>query len=89
MSTYHLVLSTVGRLALARNEAERRAMVRAFTRTGGPSLLAFDLVDDHAHSAISSDRPRVLARDLRRAVAKIRPLFLALADKKFQLPTGR
>ncbi len=66
-------VSTVGRLALARSEPERRTLVRAFARAGRERLLAFDLVDDHAHAVISGERPRLVARDLRRSLAAVRP----------------
>lgn len=68
-----MTVSTVGRLALARNEPERRALVRAFARAGRERLLAFGLADDHAHAAISGERPRMVARDLRRSLAVVRP----------------
>jgi hypothetical protein len=75
-----MTVSTVGRLALARSEPERRALVRAFARAGRERLLAFDLVDDHAHAAISGERPRMIARDLRRSLAVVRP------DLEFEAP---
>jgi hypothetical protein len=73
MSTHHMTVSTVGRLTLARSESEQRSLVRAFTRAGRERLLAFDLVDDHAHAAITGERPRMVARDLRRSLAVVRP----------------
>jgi hypothetical protein len=73
MSIHHVTISTVGRLALARSETERRALVRAFAWTGRERLLMFDLVDDHVHAGIRGERPRLIARDLRRALLAKRP----------------
>jgi len=73
MTTYHLALSVAGRLALARDERERRVLVRAFVRASQGRFLAFNLVDDHAHAGLVSPRPRLLARDVRRALAAVRP----------------
>ena len=73
MTIHHMTVSTAGRLSLARNETERRTLVRAFTARGRERLLAFGLVDDHAHAVISTERPRLVARDLRRSLAGVRP----------------
>lgn len=73
MTTQHLSLSVVGRLALARDERERRVLVRTFVRASQGRFLAFGLVDDHAHAGLVGPRPRFLARDVRRALAAVRP----------------
>ena len=73
MTTQHLSLSVAGRLALARDERERRVLVRTFVRASHGRFLAFGLVDDHAHAGLVGPRPRFLARDVRRALAAVRP----------------
>jgi hypothetical protein len=73
MTTHHMTVSTVGRLSLTRNEAERRVLLRAFVAVGRGRLIAFSLVDDHAHAVISAERPNLVARDLRRTIARVRP----------------
>jgi hypothetical protein len=73
MTTHHLTLSVAGRVALARDERERRALVRVFVRASKGRFLAFDMVDDHAHAGLVGPRPRLLARDVRRALAAMRP----------------
>jgi hypothetical protein len=80
MSMHHLTISSVGRLVLARSEAERRALVRALARTGRERLFAFGLADDHAHGGITGERPRMIARDVRRALLAVRP------DLRLQAP---
>ncbi len=80
MAIHHMNVSTVGRLALARDESERRALLRAFVKTGGVRLFGFGLVDEHAHAGLVCDRPRIVCRDLRRALKRIRP------DLEFNAP---
>ena len=72
MSIFHLTISVRGRRALARDELERRVLVRAIARPGR-GLLLFCLVDDHLHAVVRVARPRYLARDIRRAVRALRP----------------
>jgi hypothetical protein len=73
MEIAHYTQSTRSRRPLARDERERRALLRALTRRGGPRLLLFNLVDDHLHQVLSGRRVKVLARDLRRAIGAARP----------------
>ncbi len=73
MEIAHYTQSTRSRRPLARDERERRALLRALTRQGGPRLLLFNLVDDHLHQVLSGRRVKVLARDLRRSIQAARP----------------
>lgn len=69
----HLTLAVRGRQALARTEAERRAVVRALGRVGGSSLLLFNVVDDHLHLVVRDARPAVVGRSIRLALRGLRP----------------
>lgn len=73
MTIYHLTQSVRGRLALARDEAERRILVRELAAAGRERLLVFGLVDDHLHAAIEAERPGYVARDFRRVIRDRRP----------------
>ncbi len=73
MSNYHLTISVRGRSALARDVAERRALVRALARVGGRRLTLFSLVDDHFHAAIRAESPARVGEGLRRVLAAQRP----------------
>jgi len=73
MAIVHYTQATRGRLAIARDESERRRLVSALAWTGGPRLLMFSLVDDHAHLALVGDRLGLLVRDLRWVVRRFRP----------------
>lgn len=48
---------------MARDERERRLLVRRLVRVGGDRLMMFSLVDDHLHGAIRAERPGRLADD--------------------------
>ena len=54
MSNHHLTIAVRGRTALAREETERRRLVRDLARVGGGQLMLFSLVDDHFHGGIRS-----------------------------------
>ncbi len=69
---YHLTLSVRGRRALARDEGERRRLLRTIVRDNRLMLL-FSLVDEHLHSVLRAERPRMVARDIRRAIRTLRP----------------
>lgn len=73
MPLAHYTQSVQGRLSLARDEQERRAVLRAVARIAGRRLLLSSLVDDHLHVALRSPHPRRLARDLRTALKPLRP----------------
>ena len=73
MRIYHLTLAVRGRRALARDEAERRLLMRAIARTCGASLLLPGVADDHLHAVIRTLRPGYLARDLARVLGNRRP----------------
>ena len=49
MGASHVVLSTVGRMPLFADEADRRRALRTIARVLGADLVLFVLVDDHLH----------------------------------------
>ncbi len=73
MKLFHLTLAVRGRLVFARNEAERRRIVREIVRLGGNRLLLFCLVDEHLHTVLGGLRIGYLGRDLRRLLARLQP----------------
>lgn len=73
MNVFHLTFATEGRLALARDEAERRRIVRAIGSVAAGQLLSHGVVDDHLHLGARSPRPRHLARDVRRRLVRLLP----------------
>ncbi len=77
MKIHQMTISERGRLALTRDEGERRALVRALVSVASGRLMFFNLVDDHFHGALKASRPRMLAESLRRVVkARRRDLTL-------------
>ena len=77
MNLAHITMSTVERRALARDESERRTLVRALVRTSGPQLALFNLVDEHLHLLARGERPARIAESVRRVLsAKRRDLKL-------------
>lgn len=79
-TTHHLSLAVRGRRALARDEAQRRALMRSIVATGRARLLLPSLVDDHLHGLARTDQPGYLARDLRKVIRTQRP------DLEFKQP---
>jgi hypothetical protein len=73
MHLTHVTIATVGRLALARDETERRTLVRALASVATRRLLGFGFADDHLHFSARARHPRHLARDVRRRVAAALP----------------
>lgn len=73
MKLVHITIAAAGRRALARNEAERRMLVRELARVGGPRQLLFNLVDEHLHSVGRAEHPRRLADGLHRVLRSRRP----------------
>lgn len=68
MNLVHITIASHGRLALARDETERRALVRDLAGVTGSRLLAFNLVDEHFHSVGRASHPRRLADGLHRVL---------------------
>lgn len=80
----HLTMTSRGRLTIARDEAERRAVVPALARLAGDRLLLFCLADDHVHAVLRRVRQaRLAARDVRLALGRLR------ADLAFESPHVR
>ncbi len=73
MSIHHLTIAVRGRRALARDEGERRVLLRRLVRVGHKRLLLFSLVDDHLHAVLRAVRAGVLADGLRRVLKAHRP----------------
>ena len=73
MSLFQLTLAVRGRLVFARNQAERRRIVREIARLGEGRLLLFCLVDEHLHTVLGGLRIGYLGRDLRRLLARLQP----------------
>jgi hypothetical protein len=73
MSIHHLTIAVRGRLALARDEAERRALVRTLVRIAADRMILFNVLDDHLHAVLRGERARRLAEGLRRALISLRP----------------
>jgi hypothetical protein len=73
MTLHHLTIAVRGRQALARDETERRALVRDLARIAAGRLMVFNLVDDHFHGVPRGERPGVLADSLRRVLRARRP----------------
>ena len=73
MHTFHVTLSSVGRVLLARGVDQLRALVRALTRSCQGRLLMFSLVDDHAHLLPRTNHPGLLGRELVRAARGVVP----------------
>ena len=69
----HLTISVRKRLALARDEAERRAHVRRLARVAGRSLLLFNVVDDHIHLVVRAEQPGLVGRSIRLSLKAARP----------------
>ncbi|MHC4391568.1 MAG: transposase [Planctomycetota bacterium] len=69
----HLTLVIRGRLSIARTETERRRLVHSVTQVGRAQLLAFGVVDDHAHFALRSPWAGVTARSLAHRIRGLRP----------------
>lgn len=72
-TNYHLTIAVRGRRSLARDEAERRALVRALARVGGDRLLLFSLVDDHFHAGLRAEFAGRVGDALRRVLVARRP----------------
>jgi REP element-mobilizing transposase RayT len=72
-TTHHLSLAVRGRRALARDETQRRSLMRSVVATGRERLLLPCLVDDHLHGLARTHQPGYLARDLRRVIRTQRP----------------
>lgn len=73
MTIAHITISSRSRRALARTEAERRALIRALAQVAGEHLLLFNLVDDHLHVVVRGAYPRRIADIVRRVVRARRP----------------
>lgn len=86
MAIHHVTIAVRGRQALARDETERRALVRRLARVASGRLMLFNLVDDHFHAAARDDRPGVVADALRR-VLKARRSDLQLKSAHLE-PVG-
>ena len=71
--TYHVVLTTEGRQAIAVDEDTRRSVVRTLAHVAGKNLVLFNVVDDHAHLVLlgTLDMVRRLRRGL---VLSLRPV---------------
>lgn len=69
MTIHHLTIAVRGRLALARDEAEHRALVRTMARVAADRLVVFNAVDDHVHAGIRDAHPRRLADGIHRAIS--------------------
>ncbi len=65
---------------MARDEAERRALVRGLARVGAGRLLLFCLVDDHLHAVVRAAQAGLLAEGLHRVLRCRR------SDLKFKRP---
>ncbi len=84
---HHISLVTVGRRTLTRDERETRGVVRAVARTCGERLQLFAVVDDHVHLVADVLRPRLLARDVVRAIrCVVRVSRSAVSGIEFQAP---
>lgn len=64
----HIMISTDGDLAMARDETERRQLVRAVVGVAAGRLAVFNLVDQHLHLLARSDWPARLADSVRRVL---------------------
>ncbi len=73
MNLVHITIATEGRRALARDEAERRLLVRDLASVAGSRQLAFNLADEHLHSAGGAAQPGRLADGLHRVLRARRP----------------
>lgn len=73
MELAHYTVSTVGRRPLARDEAERRRILRAVAELGGERLLVFCLVDEHLHNGLGGERLGFLGREIRNLLGHLRP----------------
>lgn len=91
MANYHLTISVRGRRALARDEAERRVLVRAVTTHSAGCLILFCLVDDHFHAVLRSERVGYLASGIHRTLQarrrdlKLEPVHLVEVDTRAYL----
>lgn len=80
MAIFHLTLAVRGRQALARDEVERRSMIRHVAKVGGKRLLMFCLVDDHLHAGVRAAHGGIVGDSLRRVLKAHRP------DLEFKRP---
>ena len=91
MATDHLTIAVRGRRALARDEAERRELVRALAKITANRLLLFCLVDDHLHAVLRSEQVGYLAAGVQRMLQarrrdlKLEPNHLVLVDTRSYL----
>lgn len=73
MTLHQFTIAEQRRLTLARDETERRSLVRNLISVAAGRLLFFNLVDDHLHGAMRADRPGMVADSLRRVIKAQRP----------------
>lgn len=73
MKIAHVVIASRSRRALARDESERRALVRALARVTAGRLLLFNLVDDHLHAVVRAPWPGRMGDVIHRVLRARRP----------------
>lgn len=73
MDLVHMTIAVSGRFTLARDERERRAVVRRLVRVAGPWLVVFCLVDEHLHALLRANHARTIARNIRATLLAARP----------------
>lgn len=73
MMGYHLTLASDGRRPLFPDEASRRGALRALARIAGRELTLFNLIDEHLHAVVDSNRRRAgrLAQAMFKALSPI------------------
>jgi hypothetical protein len=71
--TFHVTISERRRRTIARDEAERRHVIREVATIAGERLISFGLPDDHLHTVLRTRAIGYAARDLRALLERLRP----------------
>lgn len=73
MPSFHVTISERRRRTIARDEAERRHVIREVATIAGERLLSFGLPDDHLHTVLRTHAIGYAARDLHALLERLRP----------------